>query len=102
MAKRRLTLGRWAIALVLLGFVLVTTGVIARRVKGVDQVKTLRKQRAERDALDAERMRLDGAIRDATSRARLVPLAEERLGMHIASPEQQIILPRPKRSAPTP
>ena len=34
-------------------------------------------------------------IRDASSRARLQPIAEQRLNMHIPKPDQQIFLPRP-------
>ena len=49
----------------------------------------------KRDALDAERTRLEAAIRDASSRARLQPIAEQRLNMHIPTPEQQVILSRP-------
>jgi cell division protein FtsL len=88
--------GRSLIAMFLLGFVLVTTGVIARRVKGVNQVRTISKLQQRRDALRAERVRLDSAIRDASSRARIVPIAEQRLNMHIAPPEQQTFLPRPQ------
>ena len=88
---------RIALALVLLGFVLVATGVIARRVYGVGQSKLLRDLDRRRDSLQAERIRLDSAIRDASSRARLEPIAQQRLNMHIALPEQQVILTRPKR-----
>jgi len=87
------------IAMALLGFVLVTTGVIARRVKGMGQVRTIQQLRQKRDALRAERIRLDSAIRDASSRARIVPIAEQRLNMHIAPPEQQVFLPRPRPTA---
>jgi hypothetical protein len=98
MAKRRLTPSRRTlVAIVLLGFVVATTGVIARRVVGVEQVKELRTKRLALEALRAERIRLDAAIRDASSRARIVPIAEQRLNMHIALPEQQIDLPRPAR-----
>src|SRR5262245_29852059 len=99
MAKRRRVApsGRSLIAIVLLGFVLVTTGVIARRVKGVNQVRKIQELREKRDALRAERFRLDSAIREASSRARIVPIAEQRLDMHIAPPDQQVFLPRPTR-----
>ena len=40
----------------------------------------------------AERIRLEGVIRDASSRARLQPIAEQRLNMHIPKPDQQVIL----------
>lgn len=101
MAARRVIPGARAVfALVLLGFVLVTTGVIARRAYGVRQVRTLRALRQQREALEAERVRLDAAIRDASSRARIVPIAEQRLNMHIANPDQLIYLPPPSASSP--
>lgn len=104
MAKRRVTRitgGRLRslIAAVLIGFVIVTTGVIARRVRGVHEQQTILDLQRQRDALDAERTKLEAAIRDASSRERLQPIAEQRLNMHIATPEQQIILPRPAASA---
>lgn len=103
MAKRKRVGPNWrsVIALALIGFVLVTTGVIARRVYGVRQAVHLRDLRRRLDALEAEKVRLDGAIRAASSRSRLVPLAEQRLNMHIATPDQQIILTRPPRAAST-
>jgi cell division protein FtsL len=99
MAKRRV--GRRAggrrslIALVLVGFVVVTTGVIARRVRGVNGQHRILELQRKREALDAERTKLESAIRDASSRARLQPIAEQHLNMHIPKPEQQVILPRP-------
>jgi len=102
MPKRRVARaapgGRSLIALVLVGFVLVATGVIGRRVVGVRQQREIRSLQQERDALVAERVRLEGAIRDASSRARLQAIAEQRLNMHIPTPEQQIFLPRAPRS----
>lgn len=93
MAKRRVVSGRRPlIALLLVGFVLVTTGVIARRVEGLQQQREIRDLQRRHDALDAERIRLESSIRDASSRARLQPIAEQRLNMHIATAEQQVIL----------
>jgi cell division protein FtsL len=95
MAKRRVAAKRRsAIAVLLVGFVLVATGVIARRALGVRQQTEIRKLRQRRDSLQAERSRLEGEIRQASSRARLQPIAEQRLNMHIPTPEQQIILQR--------
>jgi cell division protein FtsL len=104
MAKRRVTAARRRslIALVLVGFVLVTTGVIARRVVGVRQQGEIRALQAQRDALDAKRVRLESAIRDASSRERLEPIAEQRLNMHIPTPEQQIFLTHTRGSQPQP
>lgn len=85
---------RSLIAIVLVGFVLVATGVIARRVLGVSQQREIRRLRQTRDGLEADRIRLEESIRAASSRARLQPIAEQRLNMHIANPEQQVFIPR--------
>lgn len=85
-------------ALVLLGFVLVATGVIWRRSVGVAQagkIQTLEQQRAD---LVARRAAIEGQIRDATSRARLARIAEQQLGMRVPSDSQVITLPRPQRN----
>jgi cell division protein FtsL len=102
MAKRKVAAGRRSlIALFLVGFVLVTTGVIARRVAGVRQQREIQALQRKRQALDAERIKLEGAIRDASSRVRLQPIAEQRLNMRIPKPDQQIFLTRPL-NAPRP
>jgi cell division protein FtsL len=103
-AKRSARPGtRSLIALVLVGFVLMATGVIARRVLGVSAESTIRRLRERRDGLEAERIRLEGAIREASSRARLQPIAEQRLNMHIPSPDQQVLLARPtNQTTPSP
>jgi hypothetical protein len=81
--------GRSVVALVLVGFVLVATGVIWRRSFGNARAR------------EAERAKLEGDIRDASSRAILAKVAEERLNMHIPSDSLVIYLQRPaKRRAP--
>lgn len=101
MAKRKVSAGRRSlIAVLLVGFVLLTTGVIARRVKGLQQQREIRELQRKRDALDGERVRLESSIRGASSRARLQPIAEQRLNMHIPNPEQQVLLaPKPPTAA---
>jgi cell division protein FtsL len=94
--RRTVSRGRSIVAVVLVGFVLVASGVIARRVLGVQWQTEIRRLQEKRAALDAERVRLDGAIRDASSRARLQPIAEQKLNMHIPTADQQVILPRPE------
>jgi cell division protein FtsL len=91
---------RSIVALALFGFVLVATGVIARRTYGIDQARSLRELERKRQALEAERVKLDGEIRDASSRARLAPIAEQRLNMHVPSPDQVIMLPPPPSPPP--
>jgi hypothetical protein len=96
MAKRRVNPGRRSlIAIALIGFVFVATGVIARRVYGVREERDIRKLQKTRDALIADRIRLEGVIRDASSRAHLQPIAEQRLNMHIPKADQIVNLPPP-------
>jgi len=103
MAKRRVSSNRRSlIALALVGFVSVATGVIARRVYGVREQREIRKLQRTRDELNTERIRLEGVIRDASSRARLQPIAEQRLNMHIPKADQQVFLPPPAKPATRP
>jgi cell division protein FtsL len=69
-------------------------GVIARRVAGVRHEAELLDLQRRRDALAAERAKLETAIRDAASRATLQPIAEQRLNMSIPKADQQVFLSR--------
>jgi hypothetical protein len=42
-------------------------------------------------------VRLEAEIRDASSRAQLIPIAEAKLGMHVPADTQVVILPRRAR-----
>lgn len=98
--------GRSVVGLVLLGFVLVATGVIWRRSTGVAQARDIQQLEQRRTDLQARRAALEAEIRDATSRARLARIAEDRLGMRVPSDSQVITLPRssspasPRRESP--
>jgi hypothetical protein len=92
--------GRSVVFLVLFGFVLLTTGVIWRRSTGFAQAAALRELRERREALAAQQAALEGAIRDASSRARLARTVEERLGMRVPPESLVIRLPRPTRETP--
>ena len=87
--------GRPIVALLLVGFVLVATGVIWRRSFGIAQSRELRELDKQRLELEAQRARLQGEIRDLSSRGKLAPIAEQRLNMHVPNDSQVIILPRP-------
>ena len=87
--------GRSVVALILLGFVLVATGVIWRRSYGIARARELDALDRRREALEAHKARLEADIRELSSRARLAPIAEQRLGMHIPSDSQVVILPKP-------
>jgi cell division protein FtsL len=94
--------GRTVIFLALLGFFVVALGVILRRSKGIAQARELRDLEDRRSALEAQEAALEGAIRDASSRARLAPIAEQKLGMRVPPESLVIILPRPDRATPRP
>jgi cell division protein FtsL len=87
--------GRSVVALVLVGFVLVATGVIWRRSFGNARAREQQRLEQQRGALEAERAKIEGDIRDASSRATLEKVAEERLNMHIPSDSLVIYLQRP-------
>ena len=91
--------GRAVVALALLGFVLVATGVIWRRSVGVAQARAIQQLEQQRADLTARRAALEAEIRDATSRAHLAPIAEQQLGMRVPSDSQVITLPRPASPA---
>ena len=93
--------GPW-IALLLVGFLLVASGVIWRRSYGFARARALHELERQRAALLAEQIRAEGAIRTARSRRVLLPLAESRLGMKVPSDSQVIYIPRPSLPAPPP
>lgn len=88
--------GRSLVALLLVGFLMVATGVIARRTYGISQARSLRSLERQRDALEASRVKLASEIREASSRSRLLPIAEQRLHMYVPPDSQVIILRRDK------
>ena len=83
--------------LALVGIFVLAMGVIARRTYGIAQSRSLRDLERQRDALEASRVKLEVEIRDASSRARLGPIAEKRLKMRVPADSQVIILPRTSR-----
>ena len=91
---------RGRLVIVLLLFLAVTTVVIVRRTYGIRGARELHDLDAKRAALVAERLRLEGEVRDAGSRARLQPIAEQRLQMHVPSDSQVIILPATGHGTP--
>ena len=84
--------------MLLVGFLLVATGVIARRTFGIGQARDIRARETQRDALEATRVQLEVDIRDASSRARLGPVAERRLQMYVPPDSQVVILKREPKS----
>ena len=85
---------------ILLGIFVLAMGVIARRTLGISQARAIRQLEERRDAADASRVRLEAEIREASSRARLGPVVEQRLHMYVPADSQVIILPRPQQQQP--
>jgi len=98
MAKRGVGLpGRALVALILGAFVLVALAIVWRRTVGIGQSERLAALDTRRVGLEGERARLESEIRDASTRQRLGAAAESRLGMHIPTDRQVVILPRTAR-----
>ena len=99
MARRVGGSGRLRFALVLLGFVAIASGVVLRRTAGIRAARELQAMETRRSGLVAERRRLESDIRIASSRARLQPIAETRLRMHVPSEGQVVYLTRGAKGA---
>jgi cell division protein FtsL len=99
MARKVAGSGRLRFALVLLGFVLIASGVVLRRTYGISATREIQAMETRRSSLVAERRRLESEIRIASSRARLLPIAERRLQMHVPTESQVVYLTRGARGA---
>ncbi|MBC7789308.1 MAG: hypothetical protein H7Z74_05145 [Anaerolineae bacterium] len=72
---------------------LVAMAVIYRRSEGMSRARELDRLQERRLQLEGRRASLQGDIRAASSRVRLAPIAERKLGMRIATDSQYVILP---------
>ena len=89
---------RLAVTLALLGFVAVAACVIWRRSYGVAQSRVVTSLEEEQRQLEAERARLERDIRELSSRSRLLPVAEQRLNLHVPPDSMVVNLTRPARA----
>ena len=94
---RRKGSGRGRLAVALLGFLLVATGVIWRRSFGIARSRDLQELDRRRVQLEAQRAQLESEVRDLSSRAKLAPIVERRLQMYVPTDSQVIILPHPRK-----
>jgi cell division protein FtsL len=98
MAKRGVTMrGRTLVGVILAAFVLVALSIVWRRTIGIGESERLAQLESKRTGLEGERARLESEIRDASTRQTLGTAAERRLGMHIPTDKQVVILPRATR-----
>ena len=78
-------------------FVLVALAIVWRRTIGISESERLAALDAKRVTLEGERARLDSEIRDASAIGTLGAAVEHRLGMHIPTDKQVVILQRTRR-----
>lgn len=92
-AKSRTKLkGRSMVALGLLAFVSITSLVIWRRSVGVSTAKAMRDATTTKRALESQKITLEKKLRDAQSLSVVIPEAERRLGLHVASDSQSRVI----------
>jgi cell division protein FtsL len=82
------------VVLLILGFVLVASGVMLRRVYGIRKAKEISTMQQRREALVSEQQKLQDAIRLASDRRHIMEIAQTRLGMKMPDLNQVIDLPR--------
>lgn len=90
--------GRTLVAIVLAAFVVVALAIVWRRTIGIGQSERLAALDSKRVELESERARLEGEIRDASSRQKLGVTVERGLGMHIPTDKQVVILSRTRQN----
>lgn len=102
MAKRSVGIrGRSIFGMLLVAFIIVTLTVVWRRSIGFSEARDIQQLSRTKSDLEGERARLESQLRDLSSRQRLGPVVEQRLGMHVPVGREVVILPRqPKRASP--
>lgn len=88
--------GRSLVAVLLIGFVAVAAVVIYRRSSGIKREGELRDLERQRVELSGRRARLEGEIRELSSRGHLAPIAEQRLHMKVPGDSQTVLLDVPE------
>ena len=87
--------GRHWVAVWLVAFLMTTWLVYARQTAAIHAARELADLRARRADLEGHRAALERRIRTAGSRAVLVPRAQTRLGLHLPSDSEIVIIPAP-------
>ena len=89
--------GRTLVGVILGAFLLVALSIVWRRTVGIGESERVGQLDARRIELEGERARLEGEIREASTRQSLGATVERGLGMHIPTDKQVVILPRATR-----
>ena len=77
--------GRTIVAVSLIGLVGIAAIVIWRRTRAVEEAKFIRDLTAEKRSLNSQKITLISDLATLTNREHIVPAAEKRLGMHVAT-----------------
>ena len=84
----------WVAALGWLGLLLVSLSVVTwRQTRGLAAERAVRELETDRALAEAERIELTRRIEELRSRARIVRVAGERLGMHLPQDHEIVFLP---------
>ncbi|HEX9220594.1 MAG TPA: hypothetical protein VF858_08920 [Gemmatimonadaceae bacterium] len=78
-------------------FVLVALAIVWRRTIGISESERVAALDARRVTLEGERARLESEIRDASAIGTLGAAVEHRLGMHVPTDKQVVILQRTRQ-----
>ena len=78
-------------------FVLVALAIVWRRTIGISESEHVAALDARRVTLEGERARLESEIRDASAIGTLGAAVEHRLGMHVPTDKQVVILQRTRQ-----
>ena len=97
-ARRRKTVGRMGITLF---FVAALASVVWRQTVGEDRFGELERLREEIAVARAEKAELESRILELSRRERIVRIARDRLGMHVARDDEIVLLPVPASGAGT-
>ncbi|MGH7475395.1 MAG: cell division protein FtsL [Longimicrobiales bacterium] len=98
---------RWArgslrVALVFAALLAALSGVVWRQSRALETLRSLDALRQERALVEAEKTELVRRIQLLESRARVVRAARQRLGLHVPSSDEIVILPLTSDAALTP
>lgn len=85
------------VGLTLGAFVVVALAIVWRRTIGISESERLAVLDAKRVTLEGERARLESEIRDGSAIGTLGAAVEHRLGMHIPTDKQVVILSRARQ-----
>jgi cell division protein FtsL len=73
--------------------------VVGRQTTGVALQREIRELEGERAVAEAARLELETRIQSLQSRARVVRVARERLGMHLPADSEVVLVPLPREEA---